>query len=83
MKAFNIGDHIRVMQVPPLVLEQCPSETIEIFNRCVGQTLRVDGFDTYGHLELNVMDSGLQAPDYCHHTIWIEPECVELIHLNV
>lgn len=76
---FNTGDQVRVVQIPPSVLEQCPPETVAIFNRCIGQTLRIDGFDSYGHLELNVMDSGLQAPDYCHHTIWIEPEFVALI----
>jgi hypothetical protein len=52
----------------------CP---LELFARVLGKTLPVDGFGRYGHLELNVLDDGSQAPDYCHHTIWIEPEFVE------
>ncbi len=68
-----------VLQVSPSVLKQMLSETMAIFNRCVGQILRIDCFDSDGDLELNVMDNGLQAPDYCHHTSWIEPECVELM----
>lgn len=68
---------MRVLQVPPSVEQQMPQETRELFRRCVGQLLRIDGIDDYGHLELNVMDDGSQAPDYCHHTIWIEREFVE------
>jgi hypothetical protein len=30
--------------------------TEELFKRLGGQTLRVDGFDKYGHVELNVAD---------------------------
>jgi hypothetical protein len=56
-----------------------PSGTIELFKRCVGQIVRIDGFGEHGHLELNVSDAGSQAPDYSRHTIWIEPECVELV----
>jgi hypothetical protein len=56
-----------------------PDETLQIFQRCVGQILRVDGFDDYGHFELNVMDDGSQSPDHCTHTIWIEPEFVEYV----
>ena len=63
-----------------------PEETRQIFQRCVGQILRVDGFDDYGHLELNVMDDGSQCAagetktaDHCFHRIWIEPEFVECV----
>ena len=60
-------------------------ETRQIFRRCVGQTLRVDGFGDYGHLELNVMDDGSQwdggrtKADGSFHRIWIEPEFVECV----
>lgn len=76
---FRVGNRIRVLQVPPSVLEKMPLETITIFRRCVGQILSIEGFDNRGHLELNVMDNGSQAPNSCHHTIWIEPEYVELV----
>ena len=79
---LKIGDKIRVIgyrpcKYPPGVVDEMGTE--ELFKRCVGQTLRVDGFDKYGHVELNVADDGSQAPDYCMNTIWIEPEFVELV----
>lgn len=66
-----------VRRVPPLVLEHGPEETRELFRRCVGKALRVEGFGRYGHLELNVNGDGSQACDAGQHTIWIEPECVD------
>ncbi|MFA5192266.1 MAG: hypothetical protein WC740_16275 [Verrucomicrobiia bacterium] len=54
-----------------------PEGTRQIFHRCVGKVLRVDGFGKYGHLELNVKDDGSQLPAGCGHTMWIEPEFVE------
>ncbi len=68
---------IRVLHAPPAVLEQGPAETRELFQRCVGKVLRVDGFGRCGHLELNVNEDGSQAGDCTQHTIWIEPECVD------
>lgn len=77
--SIKIGDTIRVLRVPPDVERFMPPETQELFRRCVGQVLRVEGFDDYGGLELLVLDDGSQAPSHGHHTIWIEPEYVELI----
>jgi hypothetical protein len=76
---FKIGDRVRVVRVPRSVEQEMPSETVELFRRCVGQTFRIDGFDEYGHLELNVSDDGSQAPDYSKNTVWIEPEFVESV----
>ena len=76
---FKIGDRVRVIRVPPSAEQEMPSETTELFRRCVSRTFRVDGFSEYGHLELNVADDGSQAPDYSKHTIWIEPEFVEIV----
>ena len=77
--SLDIGDRVRVFQVPPSVMSHTPEETQEIFRRCVGQVLRVDGFGDHGHLELNVKDDGSQSAGYCDHTIWIEPEYVEYV----
>ena len=76
---LKVGDRVRVLRVPPSVEEQMPDETRLIFRRCVGQVLRIDGFDDYGGLELNVRDDGSQADDYREHTIWIAPEFVEYV----
>ena len=77
LPSFKVGDRVRITRVPPSVEREMPSETVELFRRCIGQVFRVDGFGEYGHLELNVSDDGSQAPDDSKHTIWIEPEFVE------
>ena len=80
---LTIGDRVRVLRVPPAVEQQMPEETRQIFRRCVGHILRIDGFDDYGGLELNVREDGSQADDYREHTIWIEPEFVEYVEDEV
>lgn len=79
LRAFKVGDRVRVVRVPPLVEREMPPETVELFQRCLGQILRVDGFGKYGHLELNVRDDGSQAAGHRDQTIWIEPEFVEAV----
>ena len=74
---FKIGDMVTVTHVPPGLHDAAAIGTPKLFARVLGKTLRVDGFGRYGHLELNVLDDGSQAPDSCHHTIWIEPEFVK------
>jgi hypothetical protein len=75
---IKVGDKVRVLRVPPAVNKEVPAETRKLFRRCVGKVRRVDGFGKYGHLELNVHDDGTQAT-CCANTIWIEPECVEVV----
>jgi hypothetical protein len=74
--SFKLGDKIRILQVPPMVEQKMPPDVVELFRRCVGPVFRIDGIDERGHPELNVAADGAQAPDYCQHTIWIEPEFV-------
>lgn len=74
---FRIGDFVTVIAVPSGLHDAAGIGTPELFQRVLGKTLRIDGFGRYGHLELNVLDDGSQAPDHGHHTIWIEPELVK------
>ena len=76
---FRIGDLVKVVQIPLELNDAAGIGTSELFQRVVGKTLRIDGLGEYGHLELNVLDDGSQAPDYCHHTIWIEPKFVQAV----
>jgi|GEM_PF-2463250 len=75
---IKVGDKVRVLKVPPSVAKEMPAETRKLFRRCVGKVLRVDGFGRCGHLELNIHDDGSQATPSAH-TIWIEPEFVEVV----
>lgn len=78
LRPIKTGDKVRVLKVPPSMEKEMPAETRRLFRRCVGKVLRVDGFGRCGFLELNVLDDGSQATP-CANTIWIEPECVELV----
>ncbi len=78
---YRVGDRVRVLCIPPSLAantEEHLVKTVALFGRCVGQVLRVEDIRD-GELELNVKDDGSQAPNYCYHTIWIEPECVERV----
>jgi hypothetical protein len=70
---------VRIVSVPSSVARVMPSETVALFRRIVGKTLRVDGFGPYGHLEFNVRHDGSQAADRSQHTVWLEPEFVEAV----
>jgi hypothetical protein len=54
------------------VKHDSPAETRSVFKRAVGKTFVVQGFGSYGHIELDI--SKIQKLN----TIWIEPDCVEL-----
>ena len=76
---MKIGDQVRVLQVPTDIDKEKFPETYSVFRHCVGKTLKIEGFGRYGHIELWVNDDGTQATDCCQHSIWIEPELVEVL----
>ena len=69
---FRIGDVIRIIRIPSVVLQDAPAETRRVFKRALGNTFVVRDFDGYGHIELDV--SKVERSN----TIWIEPECLQL-----
>ena len=74
---FSVGDKVRV-QLIPLELERSMSdERRELFRRCAGKVLRVEGIDEFGALELHILDDGSQSPDYRHHVLFIDPQYAE------
>ena len=80
MAYYQVGDVVRVTQVPPYLYTGNPvdQDTARMFELCLRHQFRVEAFDEYGQLELWVTDEGKQAADCLSHTIWIEPEFVEL-----
>ncbi|MBC8138169.1 MAG: hypothetical protein H8F28_20000 [Fibrella sp.] len=50
------------------------ADSVALVRRCVGNVYRVDGFDKWGQVEINVYEDGTQAPNYCYHTLWLESE---------
>src|ERR1700674_287622 len=73
--AVEIGDRVRLTEVPPAVKEGKP-ETRAIFRRCVGKVFPVAGFDN-GLIEVEVGAGVGQFP--AAHSLWIEPEFLERV----
>jgi len=81
-KKFMIGDRIRVLLLPTELERTMSNERQELFRRCVGKVLRVEGYDSFGALELRVLDDGTQSPDRHHHVLFIEPKYVERVAVS-
>ncbi len=81
MAAYQVGDKVRVLRVPPYLYTDNPAdkEAAEFFERCLGRVFRVEGFDEHGQLELWTTGKGNQRKR-CRgtdtHSLWIEPEYV-------
>jgi hypothetical protein len=75
---LKVGDYVRVTGIPQDLpnLDGDDLRTKDIFERCLGRVFPVTGFQGKW-LELEVGEV-VGAPA-CMHTIWIEPEFVELV----
>jgi|AraplaMF_Col_mMF_1032025.scaffolds.fasta_scaffold00148_49 hypothetical protein len=72
---MKTGDIVRIIAAPPILPDDL--ETRDVFARCVGRTFPVIDIRDDGQAELEVgAVMGVPAP---MHSIWIEPECVEVI----
>jgi hypothetical protein len=78
-RRFNVGDKIRMVQVPLEMERSISRERQELLQRCVGKVLRVESIDEFGGLGLHVLDDGTQAPDRYHHIVYIEPKYAEIV----
>ena len=79
MAGYQIGDKVRVTQVPPYLDTDNPvdRETAEFIGRCLGKVFRVEDFDQHGQLELWATGRGNRRKRFRGldtHTIWMEPE---------
>jgi hypothetical protein len=64
---LNLGDWVRVIAVP-LSIQNMPQDSKEAFNRAVGETLQIEGFNEAGCIELDFTYK-FGSLD----TIWLEP----------
>ena len=72
-RKLRVGDKIRVTEYKPCtyapgIVDDMGTE--ELFKSLVGRRYTIRGFDDYGNIELRPKR---------FHTIWIEPELVELV----
>lgn len=75
---MKIGDKVRVIGTP----ENLPDNemgTRQLFEQCLGRIFPIQGF-LNGQVELCVGEV-VGEPDYMH-SIWIEPEFVEVIETS-
>ena len=73
---MKAGDKVRITGLPP-GLQDNEMRTKEILELCLGRVFPIVDFDDYGLLELHVGEV-VGEPDYMH-SIWIEPEFVEVV----
>ncbi|MFM2126091.1 MAG: hypothetical protein RL328_2542 [Acidobacteriota bacterium] len=67
---MSVGDRVRVVRVSPHLREE-----IALYEKCVGKTFAVEGFDGDGWVEIDV-GSVTGRP---FELITIEPECLEVV----
>ena len=71
------GDPVRVVRVPDSVQDSERFKTRSILERCVGRIFPIIGFNKYGLIQIDIGEV-VNKPAYIE-SIWIEPECVELV----
>jgi hypothetical protein len=71
-QTIRIGDTVRIVGMPNLsnMDPEALKETQPVFEYLVGKYKKVQGFDEYGHIELEFQV--LKWKDGIH-TVWIEP----------
>jgi hypothetical protein len=78
-RKFEVGDLVRVEGLPSDLHDTAGIDTPQVFERALGKTFRVQGFNALGHLELVVAEQNPSARTYGSDTIWIEPKFVSLV----
>ena len=79
VSAMKVGDRVRMTGLPP-GLQDKGMGTKKLFELCRGRVFPIIDFDDYGLLELHVGEV-VGEPDYMH-SIWIEPEFVEVVETS-
>jgi hypothetical protein len=71
---MKVGDKVKIVRIPPYLTDDGVMNTKSVFEKCLGHVFRIRGFEN-DWLELNVG----KFTGKRFETIWIEPECVELV----
>ncbi len=69
---INIGDHVKVIEIPEWLPEGLPEKDQIAISAQVGRVLIVEGFGEDGSVELEFIDDAKHI-----HTIWVAPNCLE------
>jgi hypothetical protein len=71
---MKVGDKVKIVRIPQYLTDDGVMNTKSVFEKCLGHVFRIRGFEK-DWLELNVG----KVTGKRFETIWIEPECVELV----
>jgi hypothetical protein len=74
------GDKVKCVGIPPKVHDNDGLQTRSLFETCVGKVFRVEGLD-HSLARLDVGHVVWKKP--WEHTIWVEPEFLELAQKTV
>jgi phage tail tube protein FII len=66
-KKINIGDWVRLTEIPDGI-SKMPEETQVVFEKALGKTFRIEEFNEYGLVELDLTKKVAKF-----NTIWVEP----------
>lgn len=78
---MKIGDKVKVVGIPPDVHDEDDLKTRSLFAKCIGKVFQVEGLEKVEGLDrpLVRLDVGhVVGKNSWEHTIWVEPEFVEL-----
>ena len=73
---YKIGDWVTIVKIPPDIGNETEMNTKRVFEICIGKTYPIQGFDKYGHLELDVSKDVDHVVGGFMNTIWIEAKFV-------
>ncbi len=74
---MKVGDRVRIVRLPETVRDSEEFKTRSILERCVGHVFPVMGFNNVGFIQIDIGEI-IGKPPYIK-SIWIEPDCVELV----
>jgi prephenate dehydrogenase len=77
LKDIKEGERVRIIRVPDAVHDSEHFKTRSSLEQCIGRIFPVMGVNKYGLLQIDVGEVD-GKPGYMA-SIWIEPECVELV----
>lgn len=70
------GDKVRIIAVPPGLVEDSELGTLAVFQQCIGKEFEIQEITESGFLELEMSSvTRGKRPEW----IWIEPEYVQLL----
>jgi len=79
---MEVGDRVKLVGMPPALPEDAEFKTRSLFEKCLGKTFIVAGFQnveglSYALVQLDVGDV-LGEASYMH-SIFVEPECLQVV----